>query len=103
MKNEAFVHAKRNRGGNLRSADAGGGRRRMDHGPTTGASIGAEAGRAHQLGCSIRSRGVAADGMAGVERFSKTARNYDSNKSPTLDPTVDACKQLAWVRFLLTG
>jgi hypothetical protein len=41
--------------------------------------------------------------MAGVERFSKTARNYDSNKSPTLDPTVDACKQLAWVRFLLTG
>ena len=37
-------------------------------------------------------------GMAGVERFSKTARNYDSNKSPTLDPTVNACKRLAWVR-----
>ncbi len=36
--------------------------------------------------------------MAGVERFSKTARNYDSNKSPTLDPTVNACKQLPWVR-----
>ena len=83
-------------------ADAGGGWA-GSRGPTTGASIGAEAGRAHQLGCSIRSRGVAADGMAGVERFSKTARNYDSNKSPTLDPTVDACKQLAWVRFLLTG
>eukprot|EP01044_Picomonas_judraskeda_P023408 COSAG03_NODE_6129_length_1110_cov_11.556874_2_plen_43_part_01 len=32
-------------------------------------------------------------GMAGVERFSKTARNYDSNKSPTLDPTVNACKR----------
>jgi len=36
--------------------------------------------------------------MAGVERFSKTARNYDSNKSPTLDPTVNACRQLPWVR-----
>ena len=36
--------------------------------------------------------------MAGVERFSKTARQYDSGKSPTLDPTTDAVKKLAWVR-----
>ena len=44
--------------------------------------------------------GVPAEGtaMAGVERFSKTARQYDSGKSPTLDPTTDAVKRLAWVR-----
>jgi hypothetical protein len=36
--------------------------------------------------------------MAGVERFSKTARQYDSGKSPTLDPTTDAVKKLSWVR-----
>jgi hypothetical protein len=99
--NEAFVHAQSETAGAICAAQtqAADGSRADDR----RLAIGAEAGRAHQLGCSIRSRGVAADGMAGVERFSKTARNYDSNKSPTLDPTVDACKQLAWVRFLLTG
>ena len=34
--------------------------------------------------------------MAGVERFSRMAKQYDGNKSPTLDPTVDAVRRLHW-------